>query len=263
MSPKLLLISALTSLCLASPAWAESPQEKGLAIFKEADRLNDGFVDSVASVRMVLRDKKGDTAERSIKIKALEGPENEGDKTLMVFETPKDQKGTALLTWQHQSRDDDQWLYLPALKRVKKIASKSKSGPFMGSEFSFEDVGGQQVDDYEYTWLRDEPLDGQDCFVVESRPKDSNSGYTRVVSWLDKQHYRTLKSEFYDRKNSLLKTLVASEFSLYSDKFWRPARTAMKNAQTGKSTDLLTDSLSFGNGLSESDFTQNSLQRAR
>jgi outer membrane lipoprotein-sorting protein len=260
---RLLLLSVLASLSLSTPAWAETPQEKGLAIFKEADKRNDGFVDSVASVRMVLRDKKGDTAERSIKVKSLEGPGNEGDKTLMVFETPKDQKGTALLTWQHNARDDDQWLYLPALKRVKKIASKSKSGPFMGSEFSFEDVGGQQVDDYEYTWLRDETYDGQDCFVVESRPKDANSGYTRVVTWVDKQHYRTLRSDFFDRKNSLLKTLVATDFKLHSDKFWRPARAEMKNAQTGKSTDLLTDSLSFGNGLTESDFTQNSLQRAR
>jgi outer membrane lipoprotein-sorting protein len=263
MSLRLVLLAAFASVSFSMPVAAETPQEKGLSIFKEAEKRNEGFVDSVASVRMVLRDKKGDTAERLIKVKSLEGQGSDGDKTLMVFETPKDQKGTALLTWQQATRDDDQWLYLPALKRVKKIASKSKSGPFMGSEFSFEDVGGQQVDDYNYTWLRDETLDGQECFVVEAIPKDGNSGYTRIVSWMDKQHYRTLRSEFYDRKNTLLKTLTAHDFSLHAGKFWRAAKAEMKNAQTGKSTDLLTDTLSFGNGLSASDFTQNSLQRAR
>lgn len=242
---------------------AETPEEKGYNIFSEADKRGQGFVDSSGSLVMILKDKKGDTSEREMRVKALEGPETEGDKTLMVFESPKDQKGTALLTYQHKSRDDDQWLYLPALKRVKKIASKNKSGPFMGSEFSFEDVGGQQLDEYTYKYLRDETYDGQDCFVVEGYPKDENSGYTKVISWVDKQHYRTLKAEFHDRKNSHLKTLTATGFKLYIDKFWRPDQVEMVNLQTGKSTKLITKDQQFKSGLKETDFTQNSLQRAR
>lgn len=254
---------AVVLLSAGFNAVAETPEEKGYNIFSEADKRNKGFVDSTGTLTMILKDKKGDTSEREMRVKALEGPDTEGDKTLMVFESPKDQKGTALLTYQHKERDDDQWLYLPALKRVKKIASKNKSGPFMGSEFSFEDVGGQQVDEYTYKYLRDETYDGKDCFVVESYPKDENSGYTKVISWVDKAEYRTLKADFYDRKNSHLKTLTATGFKQYINKFWRPDQVEMVNLQTGKSTQLLTKDQQFKVGLKETDFTQNSLQRAR
>lgn len=252
------------TLSLLTP-WvhAETPEEKGRAIFDEADRRNDGFGDSQGDMLMILRNKRENTSEREMSVQSLEGPKEEGDKTLMVFLSPKDQKGTALLTYQHKDRDDDQWLYLPALKRVKKIASSKKSGPFMGSEFSFEDIGGQQVDDYDYKYLKDEKVDGQDCFVVESYPKDKNSGYTKVVTWVDKENYRTLKAEFYDRKKSHLKTLVAKDFKLYVDKFWRPLEMEMVNHQTGRSTVLKQSNIKFNVGLTDDDFTNNSLKRAR
>jgi outer membrane lipoprotein-sorting protein len=260
----LALPALAVALTVVTPsAHAETPEEKGRAIFEEADRRNDGFGDNQGDMLMILKNKRESTSERQMSVQALEGPKDEGDKTMMVFLTPKDQKGTALLTYQHNDRDDDQWLYLPALKRVKKIASSKKSGPFMGSEFSFEDIGGQQVDDYTYKYLRDEQMDGQDCFVVESYPKDKNSGYTKIITWVDKQHYRTLKADFYDRKNSHLKTLVAKDFHLYLDKFWRPHEMDMVNHQTGRSTVLKQSNIKFNVGLAEDDFTQNSLKRAR
>ena len=253
---------AATFSLLSPVLHAETPEEKGYAIFKEADNRNDGFGDNQGDMLMILKNKQENTSEREMKVKALEGPKDEGDKTLMVFLSPPDQKGTALLTFQHKERDDDQWLYLPALKRVKKIASSKKSGPFMGSEFSFEDIGGQQVDDYNYKYLRDEKVDGQDCFVVESYPKDKNSGYTKVVTWVDKQYYRTLKADFYDRKKSLLKTLTAKDFKLYLDKYWRPNELDMVNLQTGRSTVLKQSNVEFKTGLGDSDFNKNSLKRA-
>ncbi len=249
---------------LAVPAvHAETPEEKGYAIFAEAEKRDDGFVDNQANMLMILKNKQQATSEREMKVKALEGQGKEGDKTLMVFLSPKDQKGTALLTFQHAEKDDDQWLYLPALKRVKKIASSKKSGPFMGSEFSFEDIGGQLIEDYNYKYLRDEVYEGQDCFVVESYPKDKNSGYTKVITWVDKEHYRTLKAEFYDRKKSHLKTLTSNGFKLYEDKFWRPDELVMVNHQTGRSTVLQQSDIQFKTGLSDSDFNKNSLKRAR
>lgn len=262
---KLLMKSVLAAAMISATfnVFAETPEEKGYNIFAEADKRGKGFVDSTGSLVMTLKDKKGDTSAREMHVKALEGPVEEGDKTMMVFDSPKDQKGTALLTYQHKARDDDQWLYLPALKRVKKIASKNKSGPFMGSEFSFEDVGGQQLDEYTYKYIKDDVYDGQECYVVEGYPKDENSGYTKVVSWVDKKEYRTLKSDFYDRKNSHLKTLTATGFKLYLDKFWRPDMIEMVNLQTGKSTKLETKGLEFKTGQKEADFSQNSLQRAR
>lgn len=119
------------------------------------------------------------------------------------------------------------------------------------------------MDEYTYKYLRSEAFDGEDCFVIESYPKDKNSGYSRIVSWIDKQYYRTLKSDFYDRKDSHLKTLKAMGFKLYVDKFWRPDQLVMVNLVTGKSTQLIVKNQQFMVGLKETDFTQNSLQRAR
>lgn len=252
-----------TLLWASAAVQAETPEEKGRAIFEEAENRGEGYVDNEADMLMILKNKQEATSEREMSTKSLEGEGDEGDMSLMVFLSPRDQKGTALLTHQHKDRDDDQWLYLPALKRVKKIASSKKSGPFMGSEFSFEDIGGQQLDDYTYKYLRDEKLEGQDCFVVESYPKDKNSGYTKVITWVDKEHYRTLKAEFYDRKSSHLKTMTASGFKLYEDKFWRPAELNMVNLQTGRSTVLQQKNIKFKTGLSDSDFNKNSLKRAR
>ena len=256
------LVLGLIFAVLPLSGLAETPEEKGLAIAKEADIRGEGFVDSISTMEMVLKNKRGDESRRRLRVRALEN-QADGDLSLMIFDTPRDQKGTALLTHSHKDRSDDQWLYLPALKRVKKIASKNKSGPFVGSEFAFEDLSSQEVEKYGYKWLRDEELDGKECFVMERYPVDKNSGYTRHVAWMDKAEYRTLKVDFYDRKKSLLKTLIMSEYELYNEKFWRPLNMTMKNHQTGKSTVLLFSEMAFSTGLKESDFTKNSLKRAR
>lgn len=248
---------------LGTESGAESDEKKGYAVFREADDRDSGFKDTVAEIKMVLINKKNSASERSMKISVLEGPKESADMSLIVFQSPKDQKGTALLTHQKIDRDDDQWLYLPALKRVKKISSSKKSGPFVGSEFSFEDVGGQIVEDYTYKFLRQESCEGKTCFVVESYPKDKHSGYTRIVNWIDTQHYRTLKSDFYDRKNSHLKTLKAKGYQLYKDTFWRADELHMDNHQTGRKTILKQVSISFDNGMSKADFNKNSLKRAK
>jgi len=259
---RFLMPVVLTLSLLSSFALAETPEQKGLEIFTKIEQLNKGYGDNVGEMTMILKNKNEETSEREIKVKALEGTGNEGDRMLMVFESPPDQKGTALLTFQHKDRDNEQWLYLPALKRVKKIASTKKSGPFMGSEFSFEDIGGQQLEDNTYKYIRDDNYDGQDCFVVESYPKDKNSGYTKVVSWIDKKYYRTLKADFYDRKNSLLKTMTAKDFKLFDNKYWRPLVLDMVNLQTGRSTVMKQSDVKFNTGLTEANFNKNSLKRA-
>jgi hypothetical protein len=158
---------------------------------------------------------------------------------------------------------DDQWLYLPALKRVKRIASRNKSGPFMGSEFAYEDLSSFEVEKYSYRYLKNEACEGGECFVVEQFPVDKNSGYTRRIVWLDTEEYRAYKVEFYDRKNSLLKTLTFSGYQQYLDKYWRADLQQMVNHQNGKSTDLEWNNYQFRVGLKESDFNKNSLKRAR
>jgi outer membrane lipoprotein-sorting protein len=257
-----LMLVALLAIVVAQPAAAETPEEKGLAIAKEADRRNTGWGDSKTTMEMILRNKQGEESHRKLRARALEVA-NDGDKSLIIFDDPKDVQGTALLTFSHKVADDDRWLYLPAVKRVKRIASDNKSGPFMGSEFAYEDLGSQEVEKYTYKYVRDETLDGQDCFVTERYPVDKNSGYTRQVVWMDKIEYRPLKIEFYDRKQSLLKTLTFNEYKKYLDQYWRPLKLDMVNHQSGKSTTLKFAEYQFRNGYTDRDFDQASLSAAR
>jgi outer membrane lipoprotein-sorting protein len=246
----------------ANIALAQTPEQRGLEIAMEADRRDEGFGDSQVTMRMTLRNKNGDERSRQMRSQSLEVADD-GDKSLIVFNDPADVKGTALLTFSHKEGADDQWLFLPALKRVKRISSSNKSGPFVGSEFAYEDLSSQEVEKYRYKYLRDESFDGRDHFVIERYPVDKKSGYTRQVVWLDTQHYRVFKVEFYDRKKSLLKTLVSSDHKQYKDKFWRPGVMEMTNHQTGKSTRLEFFEYEFQTGLDEADFTRNSLSKAR
>ena len=133
----------------------------------------------------------------------------------------------------------------------------------MGSEFAYEDVTSQEVEKYTYKWIRDEILDGKDCFVFERYPAYKNSGYTRQVVWLDKEEYRLFKIDFYDRKNSALKTLVYRGYKQYLDQYWYPDEMHMVNHQTGKSTLLVWNDYKFRTGLKDKNFNKNSLKRAR
>lgn len=241
---------------------AETAEEKGLAIAIESDKRDTGFVDSTAKMTMELRNKQGDTSTRYIRIKTLE-VDGDGDKSMSIFDKPADVKGTAFLTFSHAITPDDQWLYLPALKRVKRINSKNKSGPFMGSEFAYEDLSSQEVEKYTYKYLRDETLNGIDCFVVERYPVDKNSGYKRQVGWVNKAEYRSEKIVFYDRKDSLLKTLTFSGYQQYLNQYWRADELLMVNHQTGKSTLLSWSDYKFKTGLKDKDFSRNSLKRAK
>lgn len=260
------IIKVFLLLLLSLPLTVEgvaTPEEKGLEIVREADERDSGFQDYSASLTMTLINKQGKESIRKIRNKVLE-VDGDGDKSLAIFDTPRDVKGTAFLSFTHKTDDDDQWLYLPALKRVKRIASRNKSGSFMGSEFAYEDIASQEVEKYTYKWIRDEVYDGKECFVIERYPVDKkNSGYTRQIIWIDKAEYRELKIDFYDHKNVLLKTLTSESFKKYKNKFWRPDIMKMINHQTGKSTILEFADYKFHVGLKERDFTKNSLKRAR
>lgn len=255
--------SWLLLLILINPAlYAETPEEKGLAIAVEADQRDNGWGDQYAELKMVLRNKGGEASERSLDIKTLE-VSGDGDKSLSLFHTPRDVDGTAFLSYSHALEPDEQWLYLPALKRVKRIASANKSGPFVGSEFAYEDISSQEVEKYQYKWLRDEPIDGADAFVMERYPQYEYSGYQRQIVWMDKKMYQPVKVEFYDRKNALLKTLRMSKYQQYLGQYWRPGLMQMVNHQTGKETDLIWQNYRFNNGYSSRDFDRNTLKRSR
>ena len=254
------------ALVVPGVAMAESPEDKGLAIATEADRRDTGWDDFTANMTMTLFNKQGQSSERNMKSRSLEG-KDDGDKTIIVFNKPRDVKGTALLTFTHKSGSDDQWLYLPALKRVKRIASRNKSGPFVGSEYAFEDLASQEIEKYTYKYLKDdacgEHAKGQACFVNERDPVDEYSGYTVQHVWVDQTEYRPQKIDFYDRKGSLLKTLTFHDYQQYLEQYWRAGRLMMVNHQTGKKTELKWDDYQFRTGLEDGDFNKNSLKRAR
>ena len=256
------LLPVLLLFMLPPGLQAQTPGEQGLAIAQEADRRDSGFGDYISDVKMILKNKQGQESTREIRSRTLE-VDGDGDKSMTIFDKPRDIKGTALLSFTHKEGPDDQWLYLPALKRVKRIASDNKSGPFMGSEFAYEDISSQEVEKYTYRYLRDETLNGMDVFVFERYPVDKKSGYTRQIVWLDKQYYKERKIEFYDRKNSLLKTLLFTDYNQYLDQYWRAHNMHMENHQTGKSTTLLQSNYQYKTGLTDRDFDKNSLKRIR
>lgn len=256
-----LLFSVLVLLLSALWVGADEAEQKGLAIAREADRRDQGFGDFSARLTMTLHDRQGRESVRSLRNRTLEQPED-GDKTLVIFDEPSDVKGTALLIFSHKTGDDDLWLYLPALKRVKRISGSNKSGPFMGSEFAYEDLSSAEVEKYTYRWLGEETLEGEKAFMIERVPVDPKSGYVRQVVWID-QEYRTLKIDFYDRKGALLKTLTQSGFERLLDRYWRPTRLTMVNHQNGKRSELLWTDMKLRSGLDARDFDQASLERIR
>lgn len=262
-----LLTTALasTALLTTGTAWAEPDSDaetRGQQIIREADRRDLGWVDTVSSVRMTLSNRQGESATRRLHLKTRE-VDDDGDHNLIVFDHPADIKGTALLSYAHALRPDQQWLYLPALKRVKRISTANKSGPFVGSEFAFEDITSFELGKYQYRYLRDDMLNGLDCFVVEYTPLYKHSGYKRLEVWLDKEAYRRQQVRFYDRKNTLLKTLTYSEYQQYQNRYWRAGRLTMLNHQTGKGTEMVWDNYQFGTGVRAAELTKNRLAHAR
>jgi len=258
---RLLTGLALLMLLPLEPS-AETPEERGLAIARETDRRDTGWGDQQADMQMSLRNSQGQETVRKIRSRILE-VQGDGDKGLTIFDQPRDVKGTAFLSYTHATAPDDQWLYLPALKRVKRISSANKSGPFMGSEFAYEDISSQEVEKYTYRYLEDDSVDGAPALVIERYPSYDKSGYTRQVVWIDQGHYQPLKIDFYDRKDALLKTLTFVDYRQYADRFWRPGEMHMVNHQTGKSTLLRWSNYILGAGLSDRDFDRNSLKRAK
>ena len=259
---KLRSLILLLSITLPAAALAQSPEQKGLEIAQAAKAYDRGFTDFTANMVMTLKNKSGQTSRRLIRIRTLE-VEGDGDKSLSIFDEPADVKGTKMLTYSHGLEPDDQWLYLPALKKVKRISSRNKSGPFMGSTFAFEDLGSQEVEKYSYKYLRNEPCGEMDCYVIERYPAYEFSGYTRQVAWIDTEGYRIVKAEYYDRKKSLLKTLIASDFQQYLGHYWRPGLMNMVNHQTGKSTLLEWQDYEFKTGLTDRDFRSQTLKRIK
>ena len=258
---KQVLMAALVLASVPASA-AGSAEQRGDEIAREMDARDKQFGGYRMTMEMLLRDKQGASSARQMQGAVLEVPDD-GDKSLITFESPADIRGASFLTFAHVAKPDDQWLYMPSIKRTKRIASENRMGSFMGSEFSFEDMASQEYAKYSYKFLGDDKIDDRKTFKLERTPKYEGSGYTRNVVWVDSERYAPLRIEFYDRKNSLLKTLNYSGYQQYKSKYWRADKMEMRNQQNGKSTEINFSKYQFQASVSEADFDPQRLGSAR
>ena len=257
-------LAVLVVLAASLPAHSQSPgaEEIGLQIATEARERGTGFGNFTARQTMVLRNRQGQQSQRQLRVKVLE-VEGDGNRSLFVFDEPRDVAGTAMLVHGHMEAADDQWLYLPALARVKRISSSNRSGSFMGSEFAYEDMSVPEVEKFTYRYLRDEPCGELTCTVTERFPTDERSGYLRQVVWRDKDELRVWKVDYHDRKDAHLKTLTLDNYELYVDRYWQASELTMVNHLTGKSTVLTWSDYQFQTEIDDAEFTQTGLRRVR
>lgn len=251
---KIIIILLLVS-CLIN---AETMQEKGTRIAYENNTANNGYLTQIATMKMTLINAHKDKVNRSMKFKAKEVT-GDGDKSLITFVSPLDVKDTKMLTWAHKELNDDQWLFLPGLNRVKRINSSNKSGSFMGSEFSYEDIASDEAEKYSYLFLDDQVVSSRNVWIIQRIPKDEKSGYSKQITYVDKQYRQPLKVEYYDRKEELLKTATFSNYKLYSS-WWLYNKIYMINHQTKKESILIWEDRIVGAKIKNFEFTKRALQ---
>jgi len=228
---------AVLSTIISSVLLALTPFE----IATQVKKSSDGYESSKSIMEMVLIDQAKNQSKRVMHSVSFEDKNNDGingDKSLMEFKTPLDVKGTKFLTHEKIEKNNNQWLYLPALKRIKRITSKNKSGSFMGSEFSYEDISSREPSKYTYSQeFSEQKLNGIDVYKYERYPKDKNSGYSKQVLYVDKNRFVVLQIEFFDKKKELLKTATYSGYKKIKNTY-RVGKMVMNNHQNYKATTL-------------------------
>jgi len=239
------------------PLLAQDAQKEGLRIATLLDAANNGFIGEYTELEMLLINAHGDSTTRKMTTEVRE-KNGDGDQSIATFLWPADVKGTRLLTWSHKDGNDDQWLYLPSLKKVKRISSRSKSGSFMGSEFSYEDLGSPEVEEYTHHFIEETTVDGRKLWVIERKSVNKKSGYSKEIGWFDQEYMNPLKIEYYDRKGELLKVAEFGDYKKF-DKWWRQGFIKMENVQTKKKSVLTWTKRELGRGYDEDYFASDSL----
>lgn len=252
--------SLLLTFCIlfAFASFAATPEEKGLEIAKKMQASNDGFVGEDSEMEMVLIDAYGAKTTRIMEGKVME-VDGDGDKSISIFLNPKDVKGTKMLTHTHKDDDDDQWLYLPTVRRVKRISSSNKSSAFMGSEFSYEDLGSQELEKYNFKLIKET----KDGWLLERTPK-TKSGYSKMIMTVSKKYMNPVKIQYFDRKSELLKVGEFSnwkQFKLGKKALWRANKIHMKNLQTKKESIFEWKKRKLGVKHKSLDFNKTALSR--
>ena len=212
-------------------------------------------IDMTSKMTMNLIDKNG-----KVRMRLLKAYRMSDDKQIMWFLEPANVKGSSFLRLSYDDRDDDMWIYLPAFGKVRRIASHAKKGSFMGSDFTFEDMGDRKLQDYAYQLLKEEVINGKSCWMVESVPNEGvATDYSKIISWIWKEDYLDLKEEFYDKKGNLKKVKTLELIKV--EKYWVPKLIVMENLKSKHKTEMVFDEIKVDTGLDEKVFNSNYMTR--
>ena len=207
------------------------------------ERMDSQPVPKGSEGKLIMRliSKTGGVRERILQ--SYSKTENGLEKRYVKFLEPADVAGTSFLTLEQEKGSDLQYLYLPVLHKVRRIAARGKKGSFMGSDFTYKDMEAINIDEWKYRLLREEEYEERKCYVVEATPADEEvlqeTGYSKKISWIDSENFIVRKVEFYDETGNLLKVLTLEEYKLLAEKYWIAHKMTMKNVQTGHSTELI------------------------
>lgn len=241
-----------------------SSENRGREIAQRAWERGNGFGSLRADVEMTIITRSGQQATRALEIALLEQP-GEASKAMTRVEAPRDVAGTALLTHTDANGEQEQWLYLPAASRTRRISSENRSGSFMGSEFSFDDFGAQPPSRYTFEYLREDTLNGMPCHVIERHPRSDRRGYE--VAWLDKERLLLQRVEYFDANGDKTRVLTVNGYEQHQgadgESYWRATTLRMDNARTDAASVLRWSDIELGAGLRERDFDVSALARRR
>lgn len=258
---RLSFLAALAVLLVVPPADAQS----GLDVMKKQKELLK-TQDEYEVQKMVLVNPQGQKKERKV-VRYTKTDKGDLNKILIRFSSPRDVENTGLLTWEKKGGDDDQWLYLPATKKAKRIASSGKKNRFMGTDFSFEDLRPEPLDAYEYKLLGTEGCDGKPCFVVEAVPKTEkekqDSGYSKRKFWVLQDNYFSVKREFYDQTGTLEKIERSSDLKSLGGPLWRANSIEMEDVKKRTKTVLTVEDRKINQGLADDLFTERELTKEK
>lgn len=241
----------LLALLFPALALAQSASD----VFDEVERRQKLVTAESASIRMEIEDARGRTRTRAMDLRTKVGADDRA-KSIIVFTSPADIRGTGLLTVE-AAGGDDQKLYLPALGRVQRVAGSQRAERFAGSDFTYEDLGTRDPDQYDVAMADATPA----AFVLDARPKGGDSQYGRIVLTVDRERYVVTKAEHYDRAGALAKVLTAAEFAEVAPGAWRANRLVMEDVQAGRRTVLTFENRDTGADLRDDLFTERQLQR--
>jgi outer membrane lipoprotein-sorting protein len=215
--------------------------------------------DMRARVTMRLVNRTGRERLRDMTLLRLDLTDGD-QKYFIYFHSPGDVRDMTFMVWKYAARDDDRWLFVPAIRQVRRLAANDSRSSFVGSDFTYEDVSGRDVAADTHTLLREEPLDGRACYVIESVPKDADVEYQRKVSWIDKQTFLSMKEEYYDRRGELARVYTTEEVRDVGG-YPTATRRLMRDIATEHRTEVTFEAVEYDVGLSEDVFSERSLRQ--